>query len=150
MTDPNHLPSARKSGLSIQRLDDEVLVYDLERDVAHCLSPDAARVWEACDGVTPVAALATELSDELVADALGELAEKQLLEEMPQAGLSRRRFMGRVVATAAATPLIVSVAAQPAAAQDSCVQLGGRCQGTSDCCGSLNCRGSGTLRVCTA
>jgi hypothetical protein len=31
-------PLARKEGLVIQELPDEVLVYDLDRDRAHCLN----------------------------------------------------------------------------------------------------------------
>src|ERR1700674_5130626 len=43
-------PLARKAGLVIQELPDEVLVYDLERDRAHCLNQTAAFVWQRCDG----------------------------------------------------------------------------------------------------
>src|SRR5260370_3158790 len=46
------LPRARRDGLLIQKLDDETLVYDLERDEAHCLNKTAALVWQRCDGKT--------------------------------------------------------------------------------------------------
>jgi hypothetical protein len=33
-----HTPTARKDQLIVKELDDETLVYDLERDEAHCLN----------------------------------------------------------------------------------------------------------------
>ena len=45
------LPQARPStDFVVERLADEVLVYDLSAHRAHCLSPAAARVWALCDG----------------------------------------------------------------------------------------------------
>jgi hypothetical protein len=46
-------PHARHDGLVVQRLDDELLVYDTENDEAHCLGPAAASQFEAAsDGVS--------------------------------------------------------------------------------------------------
>ena len=45
-----HLPLARKDALIVSELEDEVLVYDLKRDKAHCLNSTAASVWKRCDG----------------------------------------------------------------------------------------------------
>ena len=47
-------PRARKQGLLIERLPDEVLVYDLDRKKAHCLNGSAALIWNHCDGKTSV------------------------------------------------------------------------------------------------
>ena len=46
----NVKPLARKEGLVIQELPVEVLVYDLDRDKAHCLNETAAMVWRKCNG----------------------------------------------------------------------------------------------------
>lgn len=35
------LPAVRHEGLIVQELSDEVLIYDLDRDKAHCLNPTA-------------------------------------------------------------------------------------------------------------
>jgi len=48
------LPRARTAGLIINELDDETLIYDLERHEAHCLNQTAALVWRRCDGRTTV------------------------------------------------------------------------------------------------
>ena len=50
-------PLARKEGLLIERLPDEVLVYDLDRKKAHCLNGSAALIWNNCDGKTTVEAI---------------------------------------------------------------------------------------------
>ncbi len=44
------LPRARKEGLLIQELPEEVLVFDLSTAKAHCLNHTAALVWRRCDG----------------------------------------------------------------------------------------------------
>src|SRR5260221_2360703 len=59
------LPRARKVGLVIKELPDETLVYDLERDEAHCLTQTAALVWKCCDGKTTVAKTAGLLHEQL-------------------------------------------------------------------------------------
>jgi hypothetical protein len=46
----NARPLARKQDLLVRELADEVLVYDLANDEAHCLNETAAFVWMRCDG----------------------------------------------------------------------------------------------------
>jgi hypothetical protein len=46
------LPKARSKGLITKEVDGELLVYDLDRDKAHCLNPSAAAIWKLCDGRT--------------------------------------------------------------------------------------------------
>ena len=46
----NTFPTARKSGLVVQEMPDELLVYDTENNKAHCLNTTAAFVWKSCDG----------------------------------------------------------------------------------------------------
>ncbi len=121
-------PRARKDGLLEETVGEELLLYDRDSHTAHCLSPIAASIWQHCDGkrdVTELAELAGA-SENLVADALHELREKDLLDAEPKLmqstipGESRREAIGRAVrygAAAAAGSMIVSAtAATPAMA----------------------------------
>ena len=57
----SHLPRARSEGLVVEELTDELLVYDLERNKAHCLNLTAAAVWKQCNGRRTVADIARRL-----------------------------------------------------------------------------------------
>jgi hypothetical protein len=142
------LPRARTEGLVVQELGDESLVYDRESDVAHCLSPIAARVWRACDGRRDLPGLArlSAASEDVVAEAVAELWKKKLLvaepwrSDEPAAGVSRRRALRRIGLAglaAAPLPLIVSaVVGTPLAAAS-----GGMC---------VACTGSGPTDTCSS
>jgi hypothetical protein len=119
---------ARRERLLVERLGDEVVVYDQDADVAHCLAPSVAAVWEHADGTRDVAALAaaTGLSDTEVDDALVQLRTVGLIEEPTvyggEDGHTRReatKRIARVGALAAAAPLIYTLAISPAAAMAS-------------------------------
>jgi hypothetical protein len=129
-------PLARREGLVVQELDDELLVYDRERDVASRLNRSAALVWQHCDGTRTVADLAAVLAEELgeVADedlvvvALDNLSQNGLLasgyeqRDATAVRLTRRRFIRRVgvVGAAAMTvPVVHSLVVPPAAAAAS-------------------------------
>ena len=134
------LALAREARLIIKELDDEVLVYDLETDKAHCLNQMAARIWKNCDGHTSVAGLrelleketAVAVPEEVVWLALDQLEKLRLLEDVPSkpaylAGMKRRELMRRIGIGALALPLVFSITAPIALAQAS---------GTNICCGS--------------
>jgi Coenzyme PQQ synthesis protein D (PqqD) len=104
------VPDARKEGLVIQELADEVLVYDLQRHKAHCLNHTAAWIWKHCDGRATVAEMARLLQAESKAPlnegiiwlALEQLERDHLLSgriPRPSAtpSLSRRELVGRPV-----------------------------------------------------
>jgi hypothetical protein len=122
------LPRARKDGLLEETVGEELLLYDRDSNIAHCLSPIAAGVWRHCDGERDLTELAelTGASENLIADALHELREKDLLAaeptltQNPVLGISRREAISRVArygAAAAGASLIVSAtAATPAMA----------------------------------
>ena len=59
------LPLSRTDNLVIRELDDETLVYDMERDEAHCLNQTAALVWQQCDGKTTAAQAARILENQV-------------------------------------------------------------------------------------
>src|SRR3954463_10160017 len=90
---PAAKPLARSTELVVEELADELLVYDLRSDEAHCLGATAARVWRACDGENTVAALETELGLDAasVAKALEDLDRCALLQAAP-AGMTRREL----------------------------------------------------------
>ncbi len=58
------VPTAREKGLVVKSLNDEVLVYDLERDKAHALNQSAAFVWKKCNGHRTVTDIAHAVSKE--------------------------------------------------------------------------------------
>ena len=144
-------PLARSEGLILEELGDEVLVYDLSSDTAHCLSPDAASVWQKCDGNTSIDDLATQvdLSAERVQDALHELERCELLMQPPTLsgdGHTRRELslkVAKVGAAAAAMPMIVSVAA-PAPAMAATLAFcanfsSGNCGSNTGCSKEVGC-----------
>jgi hypothetical protein len=107
---------------------EEVLLYDQESHTAHCLSPIAASVWRHCDGEHDLTGIAQLVgaSKDLVADALHELHEKDLLAPEPALtesavpGVSRRDAIVRVArygaAAAGASMIVSATAATPAMA----------------------------------
>src|SRR5437764_14523577 len=84
-------PLARKEGLVIQELPDEVLVYDLDRDRAHCLNETAAFVWQRCDGRTSTVEIARFLGQKVNAPvdenvgcfAIEQLGRTHLIAALP-------------------------------------------------------------------
>lgn len=130
-------PKARERDLVVEELRDETLVYDLERDRAHCLNPAAALVWRHCDGRTPVARLASLLERELglpadeavVWMALDRLEKARLLEKPLSAPEQRARYsrremmktLGRVAGITLLLPAVSSIVAPLAAQVGSCV-----------------------------
>src|SRR5262245_30585528 len=73
MTTSTRLPRARTENLVIRELDDETLVYDLERDQAHCLNHTAALVWQHCDGHTTAQQVARSLQGKMNAPVDADL-----------------------------------------------------------------------------
>ena len=52
------LPRARNRELIIREMPDEVLVYDMDRQKAHCLNHTSAFIWKHCDGKRTVKEMA--------------------------------------------------------------------------------------------
>src|ERR1041384_2287146 len=101
-------PLARREGLVIQEMPDEVLVYDTNTNKAHCLNKTAAFVWKSCDGshsVNDIAGLmekefGTNVPDDLVWLAIDQLGKDNLLEAsetVPAVNeISRREVIRRI------------------------------------------------------
>jgi hypothetical protein len=150
------LPLARTERLIVKEVDDEVLVYDLKNDKAHCLNDTAAKVWKNCDGKNSVSEISASLLKEngvpvdegVVWLALDQLEKFRLLDEVPTApkifaGMNRRQLMRNLGVAAIALPVIISIAAPPAEAQTSCGQ---NCTNPGDC----NINPPGGCRTCNA
>jgi hypothetical protein len=128
-------PRARREGLIVRQLPDELVVYDLERHQAHRLNRTAALVFDHADGGTTVGAIAGALCRELnVADAdrlawlaLDRLDRAHLLDQapVPPTGLAssgRRDLLRRAGLAAALLPVVSSILAPTAAeAANTCV-----------------------------
>ena len=142
-------PCARREGLVVRELPDEVLIYDRDRDKAHCLNQTAALVWKYCDGKTTVPAIARQLErdletkpidDKVVWFALSQLSKDHLLEGSiaPPAMLSgmTRRDMVRAlgVAAAIAVPLVTTIVAPTPAQASTCLPTGSGCSSGLQCC----------------
>ena len=141
----SQFPTARTSGLVVQDVPNEVLVYDLESNKAHCLNQTAALVWRACDGKTSVPEIARligsqageKVSDDLVWLAVDQLQENGLLGAQIQtkfAGQSRRDALKKIgMASMVALPIIASLAAPKSVmANTSC-----SCNNAGDCLGTV-------------
>lgn len=165
MTSPRYI--ARTKDLVVQDVEKEILVYDRRNDTAHCLTAFAAAVWRRCqDGADLnelVASIETPAGNEdpeaMVLLALGELADKGLVEASGGAGVSRRQALGRMASVglaAAAAPFVVSAAVPTAEAAGSpCVGSGGTCtddnsppQANNGCCAGLYCAGNLKCATC--
>ena len=154
-------PIARKSGIVIQEVPEEVLVYDLDTNKAHCLNQTAALIWNSCDGSRSISDIAKHVeslaggsvSDDFVWLAIDQFNENNLLEEQVTAnfnGLSRRDVIKKIgLSTMIAIPVIASLVAPPSAmAAASC-----GCNANVDCnaapnlqCPSRACNGLGECR----
>src|SRR5215831_6970231 len=127
-------PMARNDGLAIRKLQDEVLIYDLERHRVHCLSQTAANVWTACNGERTVPQIVDHMSgqmgssiqEEIVLLALQDLTRRHLLvgdlSVLDSQNISRRDLIRRLGLTAAvALPLVSSLIAPKAAQASTCL-----------------------------
>ena len=114
--DHSRMPN-RKDNLDWNALGDELMIYDTETEVAYCLDPLAARVFQACDGHTRKAHVAkellpgTECAGDLLEVTLSELHQQGLLKERVRGALSRRSFLAKWGAAAATLPIIASISA---------------------------------------
>lgn len=142
----NQVPKARHEQLIVKELPDELLIYDLKHDQAHCLNETAALVWKNCDGRKTVAELREQMEDnagspvpeEMVWLALDQLETFKLLDKAALkpaqfAGMNRRDLVRRVGMAAIALPVILSIVAPTAQAQASGLAPGSCCGNPNQC-----------------
>ena len=154
-------PKRRDENLIVREVDGEVVVYDRDRHKAHCLNPEAARLWHACDGERDGAGILRHLYGE---DAGGEheaamllglrqLEKNHLLEPHDGGSVvgslahsSRRELLARFGTAAAVTvglPAVMSIVSPTPAEASSCFASGTACSSSSECCSGL-CLPAGT------
>jgi hypothetical protein len=163
---------ARSEDLVVEELDQELLVYDLAANRAHCLSATAARVWRACDGFTTTEVLCNklDLDEETLTQALQELDSCALLQAH-ELGTTRREMTVKVAkygTAVAAAPLVVSILAPVASAtatptpfqcelytttacgaSTGCGSIAGCCCCSKGCKGETSCKGCTSVKACT-
>ncbi len=144
------LPLARQDQLTIQHLDDEVIVYDGTNAQASVLNRTAAVIWSLCDGKTSAREIAQRASAQLHAPVdetlvwytVAQLSKKGLMAErttvpMNFKGMSRREFLrAGAIGAAVVLPVVVTMTAPKAA--DAAT---GKCPGTNvgDPCDPITC-----------
>jgi hypothetical protein len=137
-------PRARRDCLT-REFGDELLVYDQQRNVGHCLNPTAAATWKLCDGKNGASELARILTRQFSAPidepvvllALEELSKARLLVdvEKPVRRTSRREAIRSIgIAGAIALPLVTSLVAPTPARAASCLANGKPCVSNVQCC----------------
>jgi hypothetical protein len=141
------LPRARTDHLVIRELDDETLVYDTERDEAHCLNQTAALVWKHCDGKTTAreavqslqSALGVPVGSDIVWLAVKQLERFHLVEgaSRKSPGVSRRTLVLKYAPAALALPVIMSISAPTPAQGASCALTNQSCL-TLPCCSQFD------------
>lgn len=143
------LPRSRTENLVIRELDDETLVYDMERNEAHCLNRTAALVWQHCDGAMTASQAARALQSklnvpvdtDLIWLAIKQLERFHLVESsLKSPAVSRRKLILKYAPVALALPVILSINAPVAAQAGSCAGQGQSCA-TIPCCPGFNCDG---------
>jgi hypothetical protein len=151
-------PLARKDDLVVEPLEDELLVYDITADKAHCLNAMAALVWQHCDGQTSLSRLVELVEQNLPSPvgvdvtslALRELSRKGLLTERlpgPTSTLISRRSLIRSLGLAAGSlPLITSIVSPTPAQAATCLSPGQACTTSTECCSAV-CQ-TGTTGTC--
>jgi hypothetical protein len=155
-------PIARKEGLIIEELPDEVLVYDLDQDRAHCLNQTAAFVWKNCDGLATTQQIAdllgeklnTSVDENVVWLALDQLDRNNLLTSRPVAppppsGMNRRQMVRALgLAAIVAVPVVTSIVAPTPSQAATCLATGSVCTAPAQCCSGL-CPGAPSPGVCS-
>lgn len=152
----SQVPEARKQGLVVQEMPEEVLIYDLDTNKAHCLNNTAAFVWKSCNGKNSVAEIAkmfeadsgNPVKEDLVWLAIEQLYDKNLLNADVPAnfkGQNRREVIKKIgLASMIALPIVASLAAPTSVlANVSCsCTAPANCLGTT-CASTVNCNGGG-------
>lgn len=138
---------ARRDGLVVQAIGDEVIVYDPQTHQAHSLNRPAALVFERVNGEASVSEIARKVGDDLGGKSSDRVVEVAL-DRLGKAGLlttptnSSRRAVLRGL-TIALLPVVTTVLVPKAAAAASCIPNGGTgCipgpNSLNGCCPNIN------------
>jgi hypothetical protein len=125
-----------------------MLVYDLDRDRAHCLNETAAFVWQRCDGRKSTREIAQALGkkinvpvdEQIVWLAIEQLDRNHLLAVSPprpsaMGSMNRREVIRALgVSAAVAIPVVASIVAPTPAQAATCLPDGSSCSTGPQCC----------------
>jgi hypothetical protein len=144
------LPLAQKHDKLIRALPEELLIYDLNANKAHCLNHPAATIWSLCDGVSTPAEIAEKMArqtgqpitEKFVWLGLEQLERNHLLAEkievMPDTRVSRRQAMrGIGLGIAIALPAVISITAPTPAQAATCFARCHTCNTAAECCSGI-------------
>ena len=141
--------------MTVQEVDNEIILYDGKTARANVLNHTAAVIWKLCDGKSSVGEIAQRASAQLNAPVnetlvyytLDQLSKKNLLENranMPVnfKGMTRRDFLrAGVIGAAVVLPVVVTMTAPKAADAASCTNPI-ICAPTNPCCPGFVCNPS--------
>jgi hypothetical protein len=144
-------PRARTNQLVTRYLEDELLVYDLERHKAYCLNRMAMQVFRHCDGETTIPDMARRIGDALgmpvneqvIRLSLVRLEKAHLLDgAVGPTILASRRDMFRTLGRAAVAviPLVTAVSVPTSAHAASGCRQGTHCNDDSECGNPTRCQ----------
>lgn len=140
----NLRPIARREDIVVQEANNELLVYDLRNNKAHCLTETAAFIWNCCDGKNSIQQIRqkteerfdSKVNEDFVLLALEELNREGLLETPIETGfakISRREALRKVgVAAMIVLPLVASLSVPNTALATACC-FGLPCTSSAQC-----------------
>lgn len=155
MNNKLQIPAARREGLVVRKLIDDVLIYDTKTNHAHSLNQNAALIWEHCDGKRTLGDLSAILQSNTTAEIpskereqltwiaidqlqrsgllLGEVASPQSIK-----GMTRRQLIKAAgIAALIAVPVVSTIVAPTAAQAATCLASGQGCTSSAECCSGL-------------
>lgn len=150
-------PRARREGITVQAVKDEIILYDSAQDETHLLNQTSAIVWKLCDGTHTISEMAervaqstgTPSNPELVRFALSQMERKGLLADKLELGvtgtLTRRQFLSKFALAAAVMPIVQTMRVPSAQQASSCAGLGQSCA-NMPCCPPWTC--GATAPIC--
>ncbi len=144
------LPLAQKRDKLVREMPEELLIYDLKKDRAHCLNHTAATIWSFCDGHSTPSEIAKKMArqtgeavtEEFVWLGLEQLQRNELLAERlevtPANRLSRREAVRRIgLGVAIALPVVISITAPTPAQAATCFARCHTCNTGAECCSGI-------------
>jgi hypothetical protein len=151
MNNKLQIPAARREGLVVRKLNDDVLIYDTKTNHAHSLNQNAALIWEHCDGKRTLGDLSNMLQgnvpgkerEQLTWIAIDQLQRSGLLlgqVASPESvkGMTRRQLIKAAgIAALIAVPVVSTIVAPKAAQASTCLASGQGCSSSAECCSGL-------------
>lgn len=150
--DETPVPAARfLTDFCIERVGDDVVLFDPAFDRYHTLNTVAFDIWRRCDGIRSIEQIAYPfrlegITSDIVVAAVAQLGASGLLQA-PEHRFEPIMYRRRILQLAAAgaigatvVPIIASITSPDSAAAQTCPGIGDSCNETNPCCSGLQCR----------